>query len=92
MNKGKEDVDKFKALYGAELNVVDVESNIVFKNKEYPLFDQEYVVYDTETTGLNSGIDQMIEIGAVKVKMMSLLIDLMNLLLVQPLYLRLLQN
>lgn len=68
MNKGKEDADKFKALYGAELNVVDVESNIVFKNKEYPLFDQEYVVYDTETTGLNSGIDQMIEIGAVKVK------------------------
>ena len=68
MNKGKEDADKFKALYGAELNVVDVESNIVFKNKEYPLFDQEYVVYDTETTGLNSGIDQMIEIGAVKVR------------------------
>ena len=68
VNKGKEDKDKFKALYGAELNIVDVESNIVFKNKEYSLFDQEYVVYDTETTGLNSGIDQMIEIGAVKVK------------------------
>lgn len=67
-NKGKEDKDKFKALYGAELNVVDVDSNIVFKNKEYNLFDQEYVVYDTETTGLNAGIDQMIEIGAVKVK------------------------
>ena len=68
INKGKEDGDKFKALYGAELNVVDVEANIVFKNKEYNLFDQEYVVYDTETTGLNSGTDQMIEIGAVKVK------------------------
>ena len=67
-NKGKEEKDKFKALYGAELNVVDVESNIVFKNKEFPLFDQEYVVYDTETTGLNPGVDQMIEIGAVKVK------------------------
>lgn len=67
-NKGKEDKDKFKALYGAELNVIDVESNIVFKNKEFDLFDQEYVVYDTETTGLNSGLDQMIEIGAVKVK------------------------
>ena len=52
INKGKEDNDKFKALYGAELNVVDVEANIVFKNKEYNLFDQEYVVYDTETTGL----------------------------------------
>lgn len=68
INKGKEDQDKFKALYGAELNVVDVEANIVFKNKEYGLFDQEYVVYDTETTGLNSRVDQMIEIGAVKVK------------------------
>ena len=68
INKGKEEGDKFKALYGAELNVVDVEANIVFKNKEYNLFDQEYVVYDTETTGLNSGTDQMIEIGAVKVK------------------------
>lgn len=32
-NKGKEDADKFKALYGAELNVVDVESNIVLKIK-----------------------------------------------------------
>ena len=68
INKGKEDKDKFKALYGAELNVVDVEANIVFKNKEYNLFDQEYVVYDTETTGLNSRTDQLIEIGAVKVK------------------------
>ncbi len=67
-NKGKEEQDKFKPLYGAELNVVDVEANIVFNNKEYSLMDQEYVVFDTETTGLNSGIDQMIEIGAVKVK------------------------
>lgn len=68
INKGKEDKDKFKALYGAELNVVDIEANIVFSNQEFKLFDQEYVVFDTETTGLNSGIDQMIEIGAVKVK------------------------
>ena len=68
LNKGKEGIDKFKALYGAELNVVDVESNIVFKNKEFNLFDQEYVVFDTETTGLSSNTDQMIEIGAVKVK------------------------
>ena len=68
INKGKEGKDRFKALYGAELNVVDIDANIVFNNKEYNLFDQEYVVYDTETTGLNSGKDQMIEIGAVKVK------------------------
>ena len=68
INKGRDDKDKFKALYGVELNVVDVKANIVFKNKEYNLFDQEYVVFDTETTGLSVGADQMIEIGAVKVK------------------------
>ncbi len=68
INKGRDDKDKFKALYGVELNVVDVKANIVFKNKEYNLFDQEYVVFDTETTGLSVGTDQMIEIGAVKVK------------------------
>ena len=68
INKSKEDKDKFKVLYGAELNVVDLDSNIVFNNKEFDLFDQEYIVYDTETTGLNYGVDQMIEIGAVKVK------------------------
>ncbi|MEG0977030.1 MAG: PolC-type DNA polymerase III [Bacilli bacterium] len=67
-NKGKSDENKFKALYGAELNVVDLDTFIVFNNKEYSLFDQEYIVYDTETTGLNYGVDQMIEIGAVKVK------------------------
>lgn len=67
-NKDKEEEAKFKALYGAELNVIDVEANIVFKNKEYNLLDQEYVVFDTETTGFNYGTDQMIEIGAVKVK------------------------
>ncbi len=65
-NDGKE--NKFKALYGAEVNVVDVDSAIVFNNKEFNLMDQEYVVYDTETTGFNFGTDQMIEIGAVKVK------------------------
>ena len=33
------------------------------------LLDTEYVVFDTETTGLNAaGGDQMIEIGAVKIK------------------------
>ena len=66
INKDKE--NKFKAIYGAELNVVDVEGNIIFNNKEFNLFDQEYVVFDTETTGLNSSACQMIEIGAVKVK------------------------
>lgn len=68
INKTREENDKFKAIYGVEMNVVDDDSNIVFNNQEFPLFDQEYIVYDTETTGLNYGVDQMIEIGAVKVK------------------------
>ncbi len=68
INKSRDENNKFKALYGLELNVVDIDSLIVFNNKEYPLFDQEYVVFDTETTGLNYGVDQMIEIGAVKIK------------------------
>ncbi len=67
INKGRDENDKFKAIYGAELNVVDLESRIVFNNQEFPLLDQEYIVFDTETTGLNYGVDQMIEIGAVKV-------------------------
>ena len=68
INKGKEEKDKFKILYGAEINVVDTEAGIIFKPKDYKLLDQEYIVYDTETTGLNPKNDQMIEIGAVKVK------------------------
>jgi DNA polymerase-3 subunit alpha (Gram-positive type) len=68
INKGKEGDDKFKVIYGCEMNVVDTEAGITYKNKEYSLLNQEYVVFDTETTGLNCGLDQMIEIGAVKVK------------------------
>ena len=32
------------------------------------LIKNTYVVFDTETTGFNAGYDQMIEIGAVKIK------------------------
>ncbi len=68
INYGKEDADKFKVLFGVEMNVVDTEAQIVYNEKEYNFKDQEYVVFDTETTGLNAGKDQMIEIGAVRVK------------------------
>ena len=67
INKGKEDKDKFKVLYGLEMNVVDTEASILFKPQNFSLMNQEYIVYDTETTGLNPKTDQMIEIGAVKV-------------------------
>ncbi len=67
-NKGREEEDKFKVLYGAELNVVNDDVDVIFNVKEYPLIDQTYVVFDTETTGFHPGKDQMIEIGAVKIK------------------------
>ncbi|MBR1417069.1 MAG: PolC-type DNA polymerase III [Bacilli bacterium] len=68
LNKGKEGEDRFKVLYGAEMNIVNDDVDIIFQNKEYDLLDQEYVVFDTETTGFYAGKDQMIEIGAVKIK------------------------
>ena len=59
----------FKGLYGTELTLVDDSINIVVRPKEVPLISGTYVVFDTETTGFNAGgIDQMIEIGAVKLK------------------------
>ena len=67
-NKGKEEKDKFKGLYGTELTLVDDTVNIVIRPTDLPLKETTYVVYDTETTGFNAaGGDQMIEIGAVKI-------------------------
>ena len=67
-NKGKEGDDRFKVLYGAELNIVSDDVEVVFNNKEYNLLEETFVVFDTETTGFYFGSDQMIEIGAVKIK------------------------
>ena len=68
-NKGKEDKDKFKGLYGVELTLVDDMISIVYNTSDLPLEGTEYVVFDTETTGFNAANgDSMIEIGAVKIK------------------------
>ena len=59
----------FKGLYGTELTLVDDTVNIVVRPKNINLSGTTYVVFDTETTGFNAaGGDQMIEIGAVKIK------------------------
>ena len=76
LNKELEEVNEklanfkpFKGLYGTELTLVDDTVNIVIRPSDLPLLDTEYVVFDTETTGFNAaGGDQMIEIGAVKIK------------------------
>lgn len=64
--KGKD----IKIIYGAELDFVDPDKFIVISNasKEVDLIDDTYVVFDLETTGLSATNDNIIEIGAVKVK------------------------
>ena len=65
----KEGEEPFKAIYGAELLMIDDRVDIVTRPNEEVLLDQEYVVFDFETTGFNAGgADSIIEIGAVKIK------------------------
>ncbi len=68
-NKGKEDKDKFKAIYGTELTLIDDTVGIVVRKNNEDLLKSTYVVFDLETTGFNAGgADSIIEIGAVKIK------------------------
>ena len=55
----------FKLLYGCEFNMVYPRLNIVYNANDDKLIDQEYVVFDLETTGLSSRHDYVIEFGAV---------------------------
>ena len=69
-NSKIEDKDKkFKGLYGTELTLVEEEIDIVPRSDNRPFKGTTCVVFDTETTGFNAATeDQMIEIGAVKLK------------------------
>ena len=68
-NKGKNLEEKFKVIYGTELVLVDDNIEIVKRSNDEILLDQEYVVFDLETTGFNAASgDSIIEIGAVKLK------------------------
>ena len=65
----KEGEEPFKAIYGAELVMIDDSVDIVTRPNDGVLLDQTYVVFDFETTGFNAGgADSIIEIGAVKIK------------------------
>ena len=67
-NKGKKENEKFKAIYGTELTLIDDTVNIVLRPSDLHLLDTTYVVFDLETTGFNAGgADSIIEIGAVKI-------------------------
>ena len=67
--KLKEGEEPFKALYGAELVMIDDTVDIVIRGNDTVLLDNTYVVFDFETTGFNAGGgDQIIEVGAVMLK------------------------
>ena len=67
--KLKEGEEPFKAIYGAELTLIDDTVNIVVRPNDKNMLEQTYVVFDFETTGFNAGgADSIIEIGAVKIK------------------------
>ncbi|SES78225.1 PolC-type DNA polymerase III [Anaerobranca gottschalkii] len=58
-----------KVIYGVEAYLVDDADNKIVINPQDILLDEgTYVVFDFETTGLDNKIEEIIEIGAVKVK------------------------
>ena len=61
--------ETIKILYGCEgYYVNDVDDRIVVHGTRDMTFDQEFVAFDLETTGLSSRTDRIIEIGAVILK------------------------
>ena len=58
--------ETIKILYGCEgYYVNDVDDRVVVHGQKDMSFDEEYVAFDLETTGLSSVNDRIIEIGAV---------------------------
>ena len=62
----KKDPD-FKLIYGCEAYFVDDMVPCVYGVKDQPL-DGEFCVFDTETTGLDPGVEYLTEIGAVIIR------------------------
>ena len=60
--------DFFKIIYGVEGYIVDDLKQTVTQDKGQVLSEEEYVVFDFETTGFSPVNNRIIEIGAVKVK------------------------
>ncbi|BDR60629.1 PolC-type DNA polymerase III [Lactobacillus xylocopicola] len=65
-NAGKK--NQVKIIYGLEANMIDDHALLVLNPAPLTYEDQEFVIFDVETTGLSSVYDTIIEIGAVKMK------------------------
>lgn len=58
--------DEFKMIYGMEANIVN-DVNVAVENPQGQALTDDYVVIDFETTGVRKSIDEIIEVGAVRV-------------------------
>ena len=61
--------EDFKVIYGCEAYVVnDIDREMIVKKPDSRSFNDEIIIFDVETTGLNYEHDRLTEIGAVKLK------------------------
>ncbi|WP_342252271.1 PolC-type DNA polymerase III [Spiroplasma endosymbiont of Amphibalanus improvisus] len=54
-----------KPIYGVEMEIIDEVVKYSWNNKGVNLKETKFVIFDLETTGLNSNYDEIIEFGAV---------------------------
>lgn len=70
--------DNFKVIYGCEAYVVnDIDKPSILNKPDDRSVNDEIIIFDVETTGLNFSTDRLTEIGAVKLKNMQV-IDTFN--------------
>lgn len=60
--------EKIKIIFGCEMYMVDDEAEMISNPTDHDIDDTEFVVFDIETLGLNAHKNEIIEIGAVKIK------------------------